>query len=146
MLGATAPKQGKLCQSSRLPIPSFPTLRSSLPNPAGEAEGLAQACGDGRNAVSARRHMPTQDAHAHPPPVSKIRRGSAPHPHTERWRYRAEAGKLPGRASRGCAVSLATLKRASCGVIPGARPWPSPADWEARRSAGWEILESHKDV
>jgi hypothetical protein len=56
-------------------------------------------------------------------PVSQNRRGSAP---TEGWRYRAEAGKLPGRASRGCAVSLATLKQASCGVVPGARPLAVP--------------------
>ena len=42
------------------------------------------------------------------------------------WRYRAETGKLPGRASRGCAESNATLKQASCGVILGARPSAVP--------------------
>ena len=45
-------------------------------------------------------------------------------------RYRAEAGKLPGRASRGCVVADATLKRASCGVIPVARPSAAPSRLE----------------
>ncbi len=33
-------------------------------------------------------------------------------------RYRAEACKLPGRASRGRAASAATLEQATCGVVP----------------------------
>ena len=57
------------------------------------------------------------------------------------WRYRAETGKLPGRASRGCAVPSATLKQASCVVGPDARPSTAPADWETA-FGGWEILES----
>ena len=55
------------------------------------------------------------------------------------WRYRAETGKLPGRASRGCAVPSATLKQASCVVGPVARPSAAPADWETA-FGGWELL------
>jgi hypothetical protein len=44
-------------------LPSFPMLRSSLPNPSGEAEGLAQSWGGGRNAVSVRRDRAARNAH-----------------------------------------------------------------------------------
>ena len=38
-------------------------LRSSLPNPSGEAEGLAQSWGGGRNVVSVRRNRTAPNAH-----------------------------------------------------------------------------------
>ena len=48
-------------------LPSFPMLRSSLPNPSGEAEGLAQSWGGGRNAVSVCRDRTAPNAHRAPP-------------------------------------------------------------------------------
>ncbi len=56
-------------------------------------------------------------------------------------RYRAEAGKLPGRASRGCVVADATLKRASCGVIPVARPSAAPGRLGNRLRRSRKFLE-----
>ena len=50
--------------------------------------------------------------------------------HRAVWRYRAEAGKRPGRASRVCAVADATFKQASCVVGLGARPLAAPPDWK----------------
>ena len=41
-------------------------------------------------------------------------------------------GNCRGRASRGCAVPDATLKRASCGVCPVARPLAAPVRLENR--------------
>ncbi len=48
-------------------FPSFPMLRSSLPNPAGEAEGLVQSWGGERNVVSARRDRTAPNAHCASP-------------------------------------------------------------------------------
>ena len=59
-------------------------------------------------------------------------------------RYRAEAGKLPGRASRGCAVADATLKQASCGVIPVARPSAAPGRLGNRLRRSRKFLEAQE--
>ena len=73
-------------------------LRSSLPNPAGEAEGLAREWGGGRNVVSVRRDRTSQDAHRASPRRLPKSGAVAPYPAWElaKWRYRAETGKLPG--------------------------------------------------
>ncbi len=78
MGGKTSPKQF----SVGLPFPSFPMLRSSLPNPAGEVEDLAQTWDGGRNAVSARRNMAAPDAHrAFPRQFPKFGAVAPPAPH-----------------------------------------------------------------
>ena len=59
-------------------------------------------------------------------------------------RYRAEAGKLPGHASRGCAVADATLKQSSCGVILVARPTAAPGRSGNRLWRSWKFLEVHE--
>ena len=69
------------------------------------------------------------------PSALKYRRGCGA------GRYRAEAGKLPGRASRGRVVADATLKRASCGVIPIARPSAAPGRLGNRLRRSRKFLE-----
>ena len=59
-------------------------------------------------------------------------------------RYRAGAGKLPGHASRGCAVADATLKQSSCGVILVARPTAAPGRLGNRLWRSWKFLEVHE--
>ena len=51
-------------------FPVFPCCEAAFPIRRGEGEGLARSRGGGRNAVSDRRYRTSQDAHAHPPPVS----------------------------------------------------------------------------
>ena len=79
-------------------FPSFPMLRSSLPNPPGEAEGLARAWGGGRNVVSGRRDRTSQDAHRASPRRFPTFGAVAPYPAWElaKWRYRAETGNQGG--------------------------------------------------
>jgi hypothetical protein len=70
--------------------------------------------------------MAAQDAHRASPPVSQIRRGSAPARKVLFLalprRVRETAGARFARLRR----AHATLKQASCGVSPGARPLAVP--------------------